>query len=153
MKDASMLGAPRIWSVLFVSLGFLVLTGCSGMSNRLRDASSTLNFPLEKGKDYDVIGNVEGTATATRLLFFLIEGSAGKHGQILGEPPRMGRFLWFPAVPILSSVAENNAVYNAIASVDKADALLFPRFTAESFSFPFPFLSLYSTETVTVSAK
>jgi len=126
---------------LLLALGAsIILIGCSSMGNSMRETAYSVEFPLGPD-DYEIIGEVQGSATVTTIFYFIRVGAKSQTGDItvVGN-----------VTPIfLADIAKQNAIYNAIASVPDADALIFPKFETKTSSFPI----LYKTKTVKVRAK
>ncbi len=128
--------------LIILGLVLLVLTGCSSRSNSI--ASIGVNdislAPLQQSQ-YDVVGNITGTAEVTTFLGFPINGS-NDSGAI--ENPVLGML-----PNITFNVAKERAIFNAIASNEDVDAVICPKFHIEKSGIPI----LMRTTKVTVKAK
>lgn len=138
----------RFFGLLAPMLLVVAVSGCSVSANRMYDATGALEFPLDLGEDYEVIGDAVGKVTMTRVLGISLAGGGDRSGTMLGaafRSPGLAGLLGRGG----PSRTEAAAVYDAINSVAGADALIFPRFDTKKTSFPI----LFSTESVTVRGK
>lgn len=143
--------------VLFVATGF-VFSNCSARLGGTEVQGARLGSSIEikslSRKDYKVLSNVKGEATAsfTRILIFWtanpgISWSERDAGSISGFG-----ILTFPWTTL--SYAQDQATFNALKSVPSADLILQPRFSQdckESF-FPIFYTSVECKVTVTGKA-
>ncbi len=121
-------------NVLSLSLLALLAVGCA--STHVAVPGGTPLGGMSTGASYDVVGDAEGTASGTVILGLFTLGDVNRRGSTGGG-----------AIGLPDPI-EQAAVYNAIASVPGADALIAPRYHNDVTSY-----FLWKNQTSTVRGK
>ena len=129
--------------VLLLSLmvAATMLTNCSSTSKITPGAlvySSTAK--------YQVVGTTTAKASATTILGFITLGTDTTYGKVAATNASLGGFLSF-LDPVSST--KKNAMYKALVKLDKADAIMVPKWTVKQSGVPF----LFMKSSVIVTAK
>lgn len=133
----------RLLGVLTLSALAGLLLGCSSFRSAVPEISDVPMGVIGTAATYDIIGEAVGTATGRYLFGCIPMGIEHKAGFIVDSRIRGGG-----RIPALRSRVESVAIYNAIESVQGADAIMVPRWHIETSCYMF-----VRTVTATVKGK
>ncbi|MDP8267769.1 MAG: hypothetical protein P9L97_03470 [Candidatus Tenebribacter davisii] len=125
--------------VLLLLIPFLLI----GCTKNLMMERSTLQTIIQLDKSqYDIVGDISGEASISYIWILFVPMPFGVENTFgsLEYPSRYSRF---------RSGVEQNAIYNAVTSVEGIDAIITPKFETETTGFP----PLYWTTKVKVTGK
>ncbi len=134
------------YKMMFAVAGlfFFVSAGCSTMSTSIPEGQPPLRA-LSTEATYDIVGPAEGTSSGVTLLGFIPLTRERKAGFIAGRRTFFG-------TPTADRLPANRimqaAIYHAIESVPNADALIAPRYSAQTTNF-----LIIQSQTITVKGK